>query len=490
MNQKKQQPDPPKFARVPPSSIPLEEVVLGTLMLDKNAMFDVGDILKPETFYGAGHATIFQAMQRLNARSNPIDAITVMEELRAMGELESIGSGDRKGPAYLAGLTMKVASSANLEYHCRLLEQLRIKRDLAQAAMLIEQLAYDETVDGLSDALPESETIINRISDSCITGTGSNKEKTTLAALDDIYTLIDHPGKVTGIPTGFKTWDKYSMGFQKQNLILIGARPMMGKTTVAAEVALSAAQAGFETVFFTLGDLSQKAMQAKMILMIAGVPYTNLRDGLVTKEQRAAIMEAAEIFNSLPLTIYDSISTGGMSVLAARAASRRHVRNGAKLLIFDYVQQLTYPGMKEPQSTVDAVGKELKAMAAMWDIPVIALSQLSRAVESRGGSKRPQLSDLRESGTLEQNADDVYFIYRPEYYGIKEDAEGNSLIGATEVICAKQRISGDLRTIVLNRNPNTGRLQDASSPTFEEKIQYIATIAAPANGELVNDIPF
>lgn len=279
-----------------------------------------------------------------------------------------------------------------------------------------------------------------------------------LEALKNINFIIDNPSKVTGVTTGFDRMDKYTLGWQKGELILLAARPMMGKTTVACELALNAAEAGHPVSFFSLADMSAAELAEKMILMIAGVPFVNIRDRQVTAQQRKEIERAAEKFMDLPIQIRDMRSLGSSDFSSIRSTCRKDVSAGTELIIVDYIQQIRHGDLRE-RALIERVSSDLKQMASLLDIPVIALSQLSRAVETRGGSKRPQLSDLRESGALEQDADGVAFVYRPEYYGITEDENGNSLRGVTEIIWGKHRKSGDPRPIILQRNPNTGRLE-------------------------------
>ena len=446
-------PDQPKYLKVPPNNPELEQVVLGAILLDKDAINIAIDILKPESFYNPKHVDIYAACLTLFNQQQPIDSMTVAQELIRVQKIDSVG-----GSAYIAQLTLLVGSAANLEYHCRILQQYEVKRSLIHAAMRIEADAYDETIDGLA-AMEEAEQAVFSIAQGNNRGAGVNRTKLVINALDSINSILDNPGALTGVPTGFERWDKYSLGMQPGSLILLAARPMMGKTTVACEIALNAAMQGYESVFFSLGDMSALSLAKKMILMIAETPYISIRNRTVKPEDRKKIVRAAETFGELPIKIYDTKALGGTNITSIRSISRNHVASGAKAIICDYIQQIDAPGLRETRAVTDYVGKSIKEMAALLDVPVLALSQLSRSVETRGGSKRPMLSDLRESGTLEQNADDVYFVYRPEYYGIMENEEGESLKGLTEIITAKHRESGDVpQTFMLNRDNDTGRM--------------------------------
>lgn len=488
---KQLQKETPKFQRLPPQSTDIEEGVLGAIMLDKEAMYVVIDILQPSTFYDPRNQVTYEACLSLFAKQHPIDSFTVMEEMRAIGTLERSG-----GPARLAEITLKIASSANLEYHCRIIQQYDIRRQLIRAAMEIERDAYDESIDGIEEGLQNAEQKIFGISQGINRGVQKSKSKLALSAMQNLDFILDNPGKITGVCSGFERLDKYTLGFQRQELTLIAARPMMGKTTVALEIALNAAQSGSPVCFFSLGDMSAEELTEKAILMIAEVPFVNVRERRVTTDQRKSIAEAAERYVDIPLHIYDLKSLGSSEFSSIRSMSRKMVATGVELIVIDYIQQISHSGLRE-RMLVDQVSKDLKQMASLLDVPVVALSQLSRAVETRGGSKRPQLSDLRESGSLEQDANSVFFVYRPEYYGIKEDEQGGSTIGITELICAKFRKSGDLRTITLIRDPATGRLKGEeqtakpfSNPDERITSNYDPMISGFSKMNDDKDIPF
>lgn len=477
----------PKFLKVPPNAPDLEQVVLGAILLDRSAMDTVAEILDRNSFYKHENQAVFAACQELYNSSSPIDSMTVMQQLMKTGEINEAG-----GSAYIASLTMNVGSSANLEYHARVLKQYQIRRELIQAGMQIEAAANDDTLDGL-EALEAAEAEIFRIVQGNQRGAGVNMQKVLLVALSGILDILDNPGKITGITTGFSKWDAYSLGLQRQSLTLLAGRPGMGKTTVACEIALAAAQSGSPVIFFSIGDMSAEELAEKMVLMVAKVPFLYIRNRTATAEHRQRIAEATETMASLPIKIYDIKATGGPDFSTLRSIARKQVQSaGCKLIIFDYLQQIRITNYRE-RALVEEVSRSLKILAATLDVPVIALSQLSRAVETRGGDRRPIMSDLRESGSLEQDADAIYFVYRPEYYKIMEDETGQSLAGVTEIIAAKHRKSGDLRTIMLKRNNDTGRYEqhkDGDEQTFEEKIQdqYNANIVLPADTNI--DLPF
>jgi len=478
----KHQPQP-KFARIPPNAVPLEETVLGAILLDRNALQDVAGILKPETFYDPRHEKIYRSILALYNRMNPIDAMTVMEELRRKGELEAIG-----GPAYLAGLTMKVGSAANIEYHSRILQQQEIRRALIQAAMVSERDAYDDSIDAF-ELLDKVEQSIFQVGQSVMRGSEPDRAKLARKALDNLTAMANRTADTIGITTGFSGIDKYTMGVQPQDLWIIGGRPGMGKTTFGVYFALAAALAGKPVAFFSMGDLSAQKLAEKIILIMAGVPFLNIRNKTVTPEQQAAIAQATEAFTELPLKIFDLSILASADISAIRSWSRKLVSSGTELIVCDYLQQIGHQDHKDAYNRVSAVSRELKILAGSLNVGMIVPAQLSRAVEGRGGDKRPILSDLRESGQIEQDADMVAFLYRPEYYNVKEDTEGNSTAGITEFIIAKDRMGGDPRPIRLFYNHDLGRHEDTQrEPTFDQKLS--ATLPAIKGNGGYEDLPF
>lgn len=481
-----------KPMRVPPNDPLLEQVVLGALMLDRNAMQEVDNILSEPIFYNSAHATIYRAIQNLYTRSNPIDSLTVMEELRRMGELEAVG-----GPAYLAGLTMKVASSANLEYHCRILAQMQIQRELIQAAMETERDAHDPGTDAFQ-ALDTAEQRVFSIGQRIIRGKEIDKNRIILEATQSIYDVLDSETGIVGAPTGFPEMDRHTTGFQGGDYIALAGRTSMGKSTVGCEWTLGAASAGFPVDFYTIGDSPARKIARKMILMLAGVPVRNLREKLVTPHDRQRIAEAGETFARLPITIHDTASLGSADISALRSSIRKRVASGSRLVIVDLIQNIQVEGITDTTARVSRASKELKRMTIDFDIPIVVVAQINRTAETRGGAKRPNMSDAKDSGSIEEDADYFVTVYRPEYYGIKEDEQGNSTKGITEIQYHKSRNDGEVpKTFLLKRDPATDRLREGIEETFGEKLHgsenqiingYNPVISG--NGRTDEDIPF
>lgn len=446
-----------RLSRIPPQAVPLEQAVLGALMLDKDAIHIVADLLKEAAFYQDGHQLIYGVMLRLYEKSQPIDLLTVMEGLRKAGRLGEVG-----GPAYLAELTNKVASSANIEYHCRLLQQYQLKRQILNLSKDIEKQGYDDTTDAfeLLDYLQNGTMEIAQ---------GISRKDAThisVAAAEFLKEMLDGPqGEgMQGIPTGWIAVDELTGGLHDSDLVILAARPAMGKTAMALDIARRAAAAGKAVHIFSL-EMSEKQLLQRQAAQVAQVSAAKFRKGTLTIADKEVLTAALEQLGELNIYIDD---TAGLDILELRAkAKRAKMKRGIGLIIIDYIQQIDYQG-KDAYNREQAVAKitrELKNLAKELNVPILALAQLSRAVETRGGSKRPQLSDLRESGQIEQEADLIAFLYRPEYYNILEDEAGNSLANVAEVIIAKNR-HGELATAKLRWEGAFTRFSDLEDTAF------------------------
>lgn len=473
-----------KYARVPPNNPALEGVTLGAILIDSGALYNVQDILIPETFYQPQNATVFQACLNLSGRNQPIDALTVVEELRRTGELEKAG-----GPVYVASLTMQVASAANIEHHARILAQFHIRRELALAGMEIEQWAMDPTVDDFQP-LDMAEARIFGIAQRYARGAEPPKERQIMQALENINTILKSPSGVVGVPTGFSDMDTYTTGWGNKYIVL-AARTSMGKTTTAMEFALAAATAGIKTDYYSISDSSADELIEKAILMIAGVPEENLAKKLVTDLDWQRITEAGELLAGLPLKFYDSTHIGGKDISNIKSAVRKNVLGGTGISFVDFIQRIDVDGYTDPTQVTNRASIGLQQLVKATKKPLIALAQIVRTAESRGGSKRPNMADIKQSGNIEEDADIIATIYRPEYYGILEDENGNSLRGVTEITFLKNRKSGRVpHTFFKRRNPATHRLEDMNAePTFEQKLSAAAFPAMNGNGGY-EDLPF
>jgi len=451
------------FGKVQPHATDKEEAVLGALMLDKNAWDTVSGILTPRDFYTEAHAAIYASMYALRAKGQPVDLLTVMEQLKKDGKLEDAG-----GTAYLAELTHRVASAANIEYHARIILQQSIRRGLIDRGSEMIRKAHDPTEDEL-ELLEQAEQGIFSITHRIHTGAAQGMAQVASKYLQRLEALRAANTDITGVPCGLTEIDNVFGGFQTPDLIIIAARPGMGKTAFMLTCARGAALRGNNVGVFSL-EMSAHQLCNRLVSMESGLPTSaSNRPAKMGAHEYARQVRATEIASELNIEIDD---TAGISISALRSAARAMVKRGAKIIIVDYLQLMTAHtergGNREQE--ISAISRGLKGMAKELGVPVIALSQLSRAVELRS-DKKPQLSDLRESGAIEQDADVVSFLYRPEYYNIKEDEQGNSTKGICEFIIAKHR-NGAVDTVLLRFNSETttfynySQLQPVFATTF------------------------
>lgn len=450
------------FGKLPPQNRDLEEVVLGALMIDKEALPMVLEILRPETFYVDAHQHIYQAMIQLFDHSKPVDMLTVTEELRKMGKLEAIG-----GPYTLVELTNRVASAANIEYHSRILAQKHIQRELIRISNKTIRDAYEDTTD-VFDLLDEAEAGLFSITQTNISKSYEPLGALSGKALKLIEELSQKEDGMTGVPSGFRDLDNLTAGWQPSDLIIIAARPSMGKTAFTLSLARNAAvEYGKPVAFFSL-EMGSTQLAMRLISAEAEVKGDRLRNGKLQGEQEwERVRSAISKFSDVPIFIDD---TPAINIFELRAKCRRlRKQHGIELVIIDYLQLMSGTGDSKGnrEQEVSAISRALKGMAKELEIPVIALSQLSRNVENRGGIKRPMLSDLRESGAIEQDADIVTFLFRPEYYGMYQDDEGRDTTGLTEVIVAKHR-NGAVDTVRLRFTKDFARFSDWDDLHFDD----------------------
>lgn len=432
-----------EIGKVQPQARELEEAVLGALMLEKDAYSLVSDILKPESFYDPIHQIIYTAIVNLAIRQAPVDMLTVVEELRKEGNLEIVG-----GPVYIAQLTEKVASAAHIEFHARIIAQKYLARELISFSSQVTNKAYDETSD-VDDLMQEAESKLFEISQRNLKKDVTQINPVIKEALNLLEIAASRPEGLSGLQTGFDSLDKITSGWQNSDLIIIAARPAMGKTAFVLSMAKNmAVQFNFPVALFSL-EMSNVQLVNRLIVNTCEIAGEKIKNGqLAPYEWEQLDFKIKELYDA-PLYIDD---TPSLSVFELRTKARRLVReHGIKIIIIDYLQLMNASGMNfgSREQEVSTISRSLKGLAKELNIPIIALSQLNRGVESRTGSegKRPQLSDLRESGAIEQDADMVCFIHRPEYYKIFEDERGNSLIGLAEIIIAKHRngATGDVQ---------------------------------------------
>lgn len=425
--------------KLPPQVTDFEEAVLGAMMIDKKGIDEVIDILQPDAFYKEGHKYIFEAIDQLFVGNQPIDLLTVSAQLRKNAKLDLAG-----GDAYLVSLTQKISSSAHIEFHSRVILQKFIQRSLIRISNEIIEDAYDETTD-VFDLLDKAEAKLYEVTQGNIKKSSETAQSLVAQAKKRIEEISTKEG-LSGLPTGFHKLDELTSGWQPSDLIIIAARPGMGKTAFVLSMARNIAiEAGAGVAFFSL-EMSSVQLITRLISSETGLSSEKLRTGKLEKHEWEQLNVKVKDLERAPLFIDD---TPSLSIFDLRAKARRLASQyGIKLIVIDYLQLMTAGGSQKGggnrEQEISTISRNLKALAKELDIPVIALSQLSRAVETRGTSKRPLLSDLRESGAIEQDADIVSFIYRPEYYKIEEwdDEFRSPTAGQAEFIVAKHRNGG------------------------------------------------
>lgn len=433
------------LGKVPPQAVELEEAVLGALMLEKDALTNVIDILKVESFYKDSHKVIFQAILDLFTESQPIDLLTVTSQLRKNGALEIAG-----GAFYVTELTSKVASAANIEYHARIITEQSIKRELIKISGEIQKEAFEDTTD-VFELLDKMEQSLFEISEKNIRKNYSDMRSIMREAIIELEARKNQKDGLTGVPSGFTALDRVTSGWQKSDLVIIAARPAMGKTAFVLSVLRNAAVDHNRPVAIFSLEMSSVQLVNRLISSEAELDSEKIKKGSLADHEWAQLVHKTAKLSKAPLFVDD---TPALSILELRAKCRKlKAQHDIQMVVVDYLQLMSGDSKSGGQGgnreqEIASISRALKKIAKELAIPVIALSQLSRAVETRGGDKRPQLSDLRESGAIEQDADMVMFLYRPEYYGITEDEGGASTAGVGEVIIAKHR-NGSLENVKL-----------------------------------------
>jgi replicative DNA helicase len=441
----------PDFGKVPPQAIDMEEAVLGAIMLEKEAAITILDILKPESFYKDSHRKIFKAISDLSSREFPVDLYTVTEELRAHNELESVG-----GPVYLTQLTSKVVSAANVDYHARIVAQKYIQRELIRVSTEIQTRSFDDTWD-VTELLDYSENELFQIAEGNIKREVSPINIVIKEAIKEIEAAGKREDALVGTPSGFTKLDRLTSGWQKSELIIIAARPSMGKTALALSMARNMAIDHGKNVAIFSCEMSSIQLANRLIIAETDIAGDKIRNGRLSEEEWRQLDVRIKKLVQAPIFIDD---TPAISIFELRAKCRRLMaQHKLDIVIVDYLQLMSGPdnaGSREQE--VSNISRSLKSIAKELNVPIIALSQLNRSVEMRGGTKRPLLSDLRESGAIEQDADMVVFIHRQEKFGLTTFEDGSSTKGIAEIILAK------------NRN---GPVDDVRLRFREEKAQFV-----------------
>lgn len=433
------------LGKIPPQAIDFEEAVIGAVMLEEDAYMIVSETLKPESFYKAEHQEIFKAIASLSAQAKPIDLLTVTECLRESGKLDEVG-----GPFYLSKLTARIASAAHIEHHARIVHDKFILRQIIKLSTEAQNKAFNEdgdVIDLLND-LNAKMANVNAV---------KRQGRMLLDAANDRIVELEQISKnkecVYGVPSGFEKVDNVTSGFQPGNLIIIAARPSMGKTTVSLQMAVNACLEG-KTVLFLSMEMSEKEIVDCIISMLTGLDRMDIRNGNMGEMEWELINNAYSKIEEMNLIIDDQSSLSIQEIKAKCYSHKRH--DDIDLVIVDYLQLAKDKTAKQRIDEIGNISMGLKAIAKDLDIPVIALSQLNRSVESRPNNfegKIPQLSDLRESGQIEQDADLIFFIYRPEYYNIMQDSDYESTERRIWLVLSKHR-NGKLGTVKLERTEN------------------------------------
>lgn len=428
-----------ELGKVPPNALDIEEIVLGQLLIEPDAAMLVVDLLKPESFYKDSHQKIYAAIKQLAANDEPVNIITVTEELRKKDELEKCG-----GPAYIANLTIKVSSAAHVEYHAKIVAQKYIQRELIRVTSEIQNKAFDPAID-VSDLIDFSENELFKVAEGTIKKDSAKISDLLVEALKAIEEAGKREDGLSGVPTGFTELDRLTSGFQKSDMIVIAARPSMGKTAFILSVLRNmAVDHKVPVAMFSL-EMANLQLVNRLIVSETELDHDKIKNGKLTTEEWAQLEERTKTLLEAPIYLDD---TPALSIFEFRAKCRRLKQKANIQCVFvDYLQLMSAPNAGSREQEISTISRQLKAVAKELNIPVIALSQLNRSVDQQKDF-RPQLSNLRESGAIEQDADIVCFIHRPEYYKLFEDpSTGESLIGVAEIIIAKHRNGavGDVR---------------------------------------------
>ena len=435
--------------RMPPQNIEAEQAVLGAVLIKKEALTEVQEILKPEDFYREAHRIVYSAMEDLFINNEAVDLVTLTEQLRKKDQLDKVG-----GLAFVTALANSVPTAANVIYHAKIVREKAELRSLIDAATEIAGKAYEDA-DEVETIMDEAEKKILSIAASRTVSDFEPIKTILMNSIDRISTLYESKGGLTGLSTGFKDLDALTSGLQASDLVLVAARPSMGKTAFTLNIAAHAAMHGHSVAFFSL-EMSKEQLVQRMLCSEGAMDSQRLRTGQLEGEEWGKLIGTADKLSKAKIYIDD---TPGITVMELRSKARRlKAEHGLELVVIDYLQLMQGRSARNSdsrQQEISEISRSLKALARELNVPVVALSQLSRSVESRQ-VKKPMLSDLRESGSLEQDADIVMFLYREDYYD--QDTENKNI---TEVIIAKHR-NGPVDTVSLFFQKEFTKFRDLS----------------------------
>ncbi len=464
-----------QYGKLPPQAIEVEEAVLGALMLERDAFVTVADIIEAKSFYKEEHQKIFEAIQTLSGKEKPVDLLMVTQELKDRNQLDEIG-----GPGYITQLTRRVASAAHIEFHARIIAQKFIQRELIRVSSEIQTRSYDDTID-VDDLIDFSESELFKVSEGNIKKETVPIKPVLNEAVIQIEKARNRPDGLSGVPSGFTAIDRITSGWERSALIILAARPAMGKTAFVLSMARNMAVDHRQGVAIFSLEMSSLQLVNRLISAESELGGEKIKTGKLEDYEWTQLNQRIKTLDEAPIFIDD---TPALSIFEFRAKCRRlKMQHDVNIIIVDYLQLMTAGtdtrGNREQE--VSTISRSLKAIAKELNVPIIALSQLSRAVESREG-KRPQLSDLRESGAIEQDADIVCFIHRPEYFGITEDESGNSLLGVAEIIIAKHR-NGATADVHLRFKKELAKFSDMDPQFTPGGLEDVQTFGSSMNAD-------
>lgn len=496
-----QQPQDFLYGHVMPQAPEVEKAVLGALMIDKDAYMEVCNLLVPESFYEPRNQMVYEAIQQLSREESPVDVLTVTDMLGKMGKLEEVG-----GPGYIMDLSSRVATSANIEYHANVVAEKYLSRQMIQYVNVIGKKSFDETYD-IRDVVQEAESVLLELSQKNMKKDYSALGSVVERAVKSVEEAYANKGSFTGIPSGLYKLDDMTCGWQKSDLVIIAGRPAMGKTAFALSVAKNIAVDRKRPMAFFSLEMSDVQLANRLMSNTCEIEGKKLLSGQLDKEDWVRLDKNLQALTDAPLFVDD---TEGLSVMELRTKARRlHKEHHIELIMIDYLQLMTASGMRynSRQEEVSLISRSLKGLAKELNIPVLALSQLNRGVESREGveGKRPHLSDLRESGAIEQDADMVIFLHRPEYYGLLHSDDGFiDYKDKAEVIIAKHRKGatgivmmdfkgeftrfGNLEDKVISKSPREGgEIRDSVVNGRNEDLPFPPEDNYSFDAEVMND---
>lgn len=474
------------YGHLMPQAPEIEKAVLGALMIDNDAYMEVCDMLRPESFYEPRNQMVYEAIQQLSRDENPIDVLTVTDMLGKMGKLNEVG-----GPGYIADLSSRVATSANIEYHANVVAEKYLSRQMIEYVNVIGKKTFDETYD-IRDVMQEAEGTLLELSMKNMKKDYSALGSVVDRAVKAVEEAYANKGGFTGIPSGLYKLDDMTCGWQKSDLVIIAGRPAMGKTAFALSVAKNiAVDRKIPMAFFSL-EMSDVQLANRLMSNTCEIDGTKLLNGQLDSEDWKRLDQNLSALTNAPLFVDD---TEGLSVMELRTKARRlQKEHHIELIMIDYLQLMTASGMRynSRQEEVSLISRSLKGLAKELNIPVLALSQLNRGVESREGAegKRPHLSDLRESGAIEQDADMVIFLHRPEYYGLMMSEDGFiDYRGRAEVIISKHR-KGATGIVMMDFKGEYTRFANPEDKNLENSPREGGEIRGSAINGTNIDLPF